>query len=308
MDPRKKMTDKDSVDGRATEGPDKESRTPDEAGKNSLKKDRRRLLLIFLIVCGVILVLLEILEPVYTVDEVMNRMIRTLVTRTVGIAAFLPLLFSSGYDILGYTGRRPLHGILVALPALAVAVNNLPIIGLATGGVKILRGGIYLFVYVLESLSIGLFEEIAFRGVLYPAVLENRRSSTRQIFWSTVISSALFGGIHLFNLFLGGGIGGVLLQVGYSFLIGGMCSIVLLHTRSVWICAFIHALFDFGGSLTETLGEGRIWDPVTVVLTAVLGAAVLGIMLALLLKTRPDDVAGIFERAEEPESHSVDNE
>jgi len=255
---------------------------------------------------GLLLAYLELYPPVYSEDELINKLMRVIVTRLTGTAAFLPLMFKFGYKVNRLTKNRPFYSLAVAFPAFLVVINNFPVIGLASGNVRIVKTGIYLVLFAAEALSIGLFEEIAFRGVLFPAYLENHRATTKQIFLSALLSSAVFGGIHLFNLFIGAGPGGVFLQVGYSFLIGGMCSVVLLRTHSVWICVLLHALFDFGGFLTETLGEGVIWDPATVIITAVLGVLVLVHMLIVMKNTTPDDVAGIFE-TKKPDASPEEN-
>jgi membrane protease YdiL (CAAX protease family) len=143
---------------------------------------------------------------------------------------------------------------------------------------------------------IGLFEEFAFRGVLFPYILENRRKTSGSIFKATVISSAAFGAVHLFNLLSSGGVGGVLLQVGYSFLIGGMCAIVLLYTRCIWICVALHAIYDFCGFLIPTLGTGIIWDSITVTITAVLGVFALVFMVLWLKKITPEQVEEIYTK------------
>lgn len=248
----------------------------------------------YVAVLGIVLAFLELKPPVYSEDGLINRLLGITVTRLIGTLAFLPLMFRFGFRLNGLTKVRPLSAILITVPAFLVVINNFPIIGLMTGNVRIVKTGIYLVLYAVESLSIGLFEEIAFRGVLFPAFLENHRSSTKQIFLSAFVSSAAFGAIHLFNLMAGAGFGGVILQIGYSFLIGGMCSAVLLRTHNVWICVILHTLFDFGGFLTETLGEGIIWDTATVIITAVLGVLVFGHMLYVMLKTEPYHVDGIF--------------
>ena len=88
------------------------------------------------------------------------------------------------------------------------------------------------------------------------------------------------------------GIGYVALQIGYSFLIGGMCAIVLLYTRCIWICVGLHAIYDFCGYLVPTLGDGVIWDPVTVAITAALGVFAL---IFMLLWFRNIDIARVDE-------------
>jgi hypothetical protein len=83
------------------------------------------------------------------------------------------------------------------------------------------------------------------------------------------------------------------LQVGYSFLIGGMCAIVLLKTGSIWYCVLLHTVYDIGGTILY-VGGGVRWDAVTVTITAVLGVAVAVFMAISLLRIKPEDVAFLF--------------
>lgn len=252
---------------------------------------------VLLAIPSLVLLFLEIFPPVYSSDKVMDGMLRILTTRSVGCFVFIPLAVYLGYNIFGLTKKSRYKQLLCTLVPLAVVVNNFPFIGVLTGNAYVTSPYWYIPVFALESLSIGLFEEFAFRGVLFPYILENRRSSGKSIFWSTVISSALFGGIHLFNLFAGGSPGAVLLQVGYSFLIGGMCAIVLLYTRCIWICVALHAIYDFCGYMIPTLGTGIIWDTATVVITAMLGVFALVFMLIWLFKITPDRADELYNKA-----------
>ncbi len=262
---------------------------------------------VWIVAAALILGWLEFFPPVYSSDGLRDELWRVSVSRLAGAVFFLPLALPrfSGYRLIGI--KKPLGALDVATVAAATAVviNNLPILGLISGRAYITRGAGDLALFTLYSFSIGLFEEIAFRGVLFPVILERGRGTKKGIFIATVAGSALFGAIHLINLFFGAGPGGVILQVGYSFLIGGMCSIVLLRTGCVWICVILHGLFDFAGYLVPKLGDGIIWDTATVILTAVLGAAVLAFMLYTILRTRPEDIAFIFEKKTNTEDNDV---
>lgn len=222
-------------------------------------------------------------DPVFSADPVEQTLWKSVIFRLCGSVVFLFVLLYLGYRVC----RIPSRGWLFAfLPALAVSVNNAPILGLITGQARVDRTDL-LLLFVLDSLLIGIFEELAFRGVLFPSLLEKRRNTKMGIFWTAVISSALFGLIHLANLLEGADVGGTLLQVGYSFLIGGMCAIVLLKTGNLLLCILLHGIYDFGGHLISTLGSGSLWDTPTVILTAVLGVAVTAWMLTLLLRIDP---------------------
>ena len=261
-----------------------------------IKINSKLLWIIILAIPSLILLYLELFPPQYSEDNVLNDILRILVTRSVGCFVFIPLSIYLGYNIFGLTKKSRYKQLLCTLVPLAGVINNFPIIGVLSGAAYVTTPKWYIVIFALESLSIGMFEEFAFRGVLFPYVLEDRRSSGKSIFWATVISSAVFGGIHLFNLFAGGSPGAVILQVGYSFLIGGMCAIVLLYTRCIWICVALHAIYDFCGYMIPTLGSGIIWDTATVVITSILGVFALIFMLLWLHKITPERAEELYRK------------
>ena len=239
---------------------------------------------------------LELSSPTYSANETLNKLISVSVTRALGGVAFMLLTLLLGYRVFGLNKCRA--AIPVTLAALAVAANNLPIIGLISGNATVDSPASHIALLAIESLMIGFFEEFTFRGVLYTSILESHRGSPREIFLVTLATSLVFGGIHLLNLFFGAGFGATLLQAGYSTLIGGMLSIVLLKTGSIWLCIVIHAVYDFCGYLVPTLGGGKIWDAATVTITAVLGVSVLVFMLCTLHGVSVDEAARLFSKKE----------
>jgi len=224
-------------------------------------------------------------EPIYAEEEATQLLLESLVFRLLGSVVFGALCLYFHYRLLH---RPPKSSWIVWLPCVAVVVNNLPILALANGTAWVERWDLFPL-FVADALLIGIFEELAFRGTLFLAILEKRRDSTKKIFWTTVVSSALFGFVHLANLLEGAGVGATLMQVGYSFLIGGMCSIVLLKTGNILICILLHAVFDFCGMLVPTLGRGAVWNPPTIVITAVLAVAVTAWEVYVLLHVKPEE-------------------
>ncbi len=210
------------------------------------------------------------------------------VTRACGSVSFVGVIL-----YLGYSPRMrdvTCWGVASAAVALAVAVNNFPILPLLSGDARLTAGAGEIASYAVESLFVGLFEETAFRGVLLLAVVEKFGKTRRELFMSAVITSAVFGASHLFNLLSGAGVGATLLQVSYSFLIGGMCSLLLMLTGSLALCVLIHAVYDFGGYLIPRLGEGVIWTAPEIILTASVGVCALAFFLAAAFKLSPERV------------------
>lgn len=264
----------------------------------------RKFCLVMLIVCvaivGVYKLFLseavagsELMRSLITSDVYRAPVLDTLVMDGVGAIVFVCMTLYMDYRVLNPLQKPIGKSLLFLLPSLAVAINNFPLIGLATGNAYVTDpiGGVLLV--VAYCLAIGMFEEFAFRGLFYLMILDGRRKSTKQIFWTTAVSSAVFGLVHLVNLFIGANPGATVLQVGYSFLIGGMCAIVLLKTANIWYCVLLHFVYDLGGTILY-VGGGKRWDTVTVVITAVLGVAVTAFMVISLLRVKPEDVERLF--------------
>ncbi|MBO5415184.1 MAG: CPBP family intramembrane metalloprotease [Clostridia bacterium] len=218
-----------------------------------------------------------------------------LATRAIGGVLCLVLVFYCSYhNILKIKGRGFLRALLFTLPCWAVALNNFPIIPFFSGRAYIDAAASAIIFYAVQCLFVGFFEEMAFRGCIFMLVLGRRRKRRLDVFWSIVISSAIFGVIHLVNILVGASPGAVLLQVGYSFLIGGMCSVVLMKTGSIWHCVLLHAVYNFCGGAVPELGGGTIWDTPTVVITAVLAVAVTVYIVVALVRIDPNELGYLF--------------
>ena len=231
-------------------------------------------------------------------------LIETAVSRLIAGVLFLLTILYMDFPLLS---RRHIRGrsLLFSLPALVIAVNNFPIIGLATGLVRVVKWELFPLL-LLSCIATGLFEEAAFRGVIFPLLLRVTVRFTRRrprgrvspealaIFLAIFGASAVFALTHALNLLVGASPLSVILQIGYSFLIGGMCALVLLLTGNILVPALIHALFNLGGYLIPTLGTGDLWDAPTVVLTVVVSLVVILYFLTLLFKMSEEDIRRVL--------------
>lgn len=277
--------------------------------EKSAGKKRTFTLVIFLIMVAVIIAY-SVINPQITDSKETNDMIKVIVTRTAGAIVFFVLIFYLGYkNILKFSTGVKCVKYLAVIPFFLVVINNFPIIGVAAGNIEITaKEPLTWILFAAECLSIGLFEEFAFRGTMFLYILENRRKTTKEIFLVTALSSLIFGLVHLFNIAEGGGIGATFLQVGYSFLIGGMCAVALLLTKNLWICVILHTVFDFGGKFVPSLGDGKIWDTVTVVITAVLGVTVLAFALFMMSKVKPEDTDAFYAKTKKSEGETSETD
>ena len=266
------------------------------APEPSPKRDMRRMVAIVMTLIGMLILLyFEVGKPTLTEDETLQRLYTMTATRGVGGAVFLAILVYLRYRVLNPV-RKPFgKALLFCLPAALVVVNNMPILSMIWGDAYLVHGeSWYILWFSLECLAIGLFEETAFRGVALLLIAEKRRSTKKGLFISILLSSAVFGIIHLANILAGASPGAVFLQIGYSFLIGAMCSVILLKTGNIWLCVILHAVYDFSGNLMPTLGAGTWWDTPTVVFTAVLAVFTTAFYTVAFLRMDPRETEGLY--------------
>lgn len=196
------------------------------------------------------------------------------VSRLLGaVAALLFICEFSFSKILKPLGNKSAKALLWILPPFAVAVNNFPWVSLISGDCKISADARSVLWYALSCLCVGLFEELAFRGCALMLFLKKRRTSKLGTFMAIFWSSVIFGAVHLVNVFISSP-GAVILQIGYSSLIGALCSLVLLETGNIWICVILHAGYNFAGGLIPEFGTGVIWTLPEIIVTAAVGVCV----------------------------------
>ncbi len=255
----------------------------------------RKVCLAIILASVPLLLWLEMGKPTLSDDPVLAPLMSMTLTRGIGAVVFLTLLLGEGYRVLNPVQRPFWKSLLFTLPPLLVVVNNMPILSMIWGDAYLVhRAPAYLIWFAAECLAIGLFEELAFRGVIFLMFAEKRHTTRKGLFWSLILTSAVFGAVHLVNVLMGAGIGAVILQIGYSFLIGAMCSVVLLKTRNIWLCVLLHAIYDFSGTLMPTLGAGTWWDTPTVVFTAALAVATAAYLVWQFFKLDLCEVSRIY--------------
>ena len=263
-----------------------------------IKLDKRKVCIAITLVAIIVLLLCEIVgvERFFSgnADEKLIASVEMTITRAVGGVVFLTMLAYLGYKVIDPLKKPFWRGALVCLPALAVAINNFPIQPVASGLASITASPLRLVLWAAECFMVAFFEETCFRGVVFLGFLNKRRYTAWGRFLAIVFSSAVFAVVHLINVFLGTPLPAVILQIGYSFLIGAMCSVVLIKTSNIWVCVLLHAIYNFGGAIIDKCGEGKIWNPVSITLTAVVAVAVTAYMTVVFFKIKGKEVDRLY--------------
>ncbi len=267
-------------------------------------KTKRKLLLTCAVLAFLILLLFEIFHGYIFGDVRYGERIYNISTRFLGgIACAIFVYLNASKRMLSL--KTNLKAFLIFLPCMAVAVNNFPFITFFGGKAYISSGMTEIVLYAVLCLGVGFFEEMAFRGCIFTILLQRRGKRQIDVFISIVLSSVIFGLVHLVNLF-GGNVGAVILQVGYSFLIGGMCSVILVKTQNIWYCVVLHAVYNFAGGVVPECGGGTIWDTPTVVWTAIVAVIVAAYVIYTLIKITPEDIDGLLNDGKPEEKNNIE--
>lgn len=195
-----------------------------------------------------------------TADAATDKLIYDIVPRITLSAIVIYLMIVYGIsDVLKPERGTVGLSLIWSIPCILTALANFPYSALISGSAVIIRTDL-IWLVIFKCVSIGLMEELIFRGFVYSILKDRFANVKHRIILSVLLSSLIFAFWHLPNILAGAGVGETFLQVGYSFLIGCMLAAAFERTGNIWICAGIHALFNFGGSIVTDLGSGEFQD------------------------------------------------
>lgn len=126
------------------------------------------------------------------------------------------------------------------------------IINTATYGVKnfIVPNIIDLLLVIFMMISVALFEELLFRGLLLNTFLNRFASTKRKMMLCVFASSTLFGSSHFMNLLVRPELLILTLcQAIYTIFAGVFFAAVYLKSQNLWAVIFYHALFDVASTV-----------------------------------------------------------
>ena len=146
-------------------------------------------------------------------------------------ALFLLVAYRGKWGELGLTAPvawRATQPVVIAVGLLlALAIAN----GLPTSTI--------LFFLVINSLSVGLSEELAFRGVVLRALLA--KHSVRR---AVLVSALAFGAVHSLNALMTGEVVPALMQSCIAVGMGMWTANIRIRTKSLYPSIVLHGLWD----------------------------------------------------------------
>ena len=171
-----------------------------------------------------------------------------LTTNSVVHSLLLPELITAGamvvivsalgwWRIVGWerTKGAPMWAIIAPAGVFAVALLRFPLIEWGQ------RPAAYFLLLAPATLLVGVFEELLARGMLV-AGLRRRLPE----FWVWLLSSLIFGLLHLLNILAGQSVVQTLLQVVFAASFGSALYIARRLTRTIVTPIVMHAVWDFG--------------------------------------------------------------
>ena len=254
--------------------------------------DTVQLIAIF-VFCGVA-VLFDFVKIQYSSDEFINRMIAKIVQQCCGSIAAIVLMVRLKIKLFGVP-----QGWLYFIPCLIIALDNFPLISYLNGNMQIVRNSaLEVTLFAGYCLSVGLFEELIFRGVIFSVVAGYFNKNKNGFITTYIVSSVIFGGIHIFNIIAGAGVGATVLQVGYSTLTGALFAFALIKMKNIFIPAFLHGLYNFCGLFCtkEGLGMGSFFDTGTIIMMAVISVLIGLFVLYSVLTYKEEDRVDLYKK------------
>lgn len=121
-----------------------------------------------------------------------------------------------------------------------------------------------ILVGVVNMISIGVREEVIFRGMICNSLARKYATSPKSL-WMTVIgSAAVFSAFHLQNLLFGVAPMAMVLQLITTFTMGMVFTAIYLRGGNIWVVALLHALVDASGlfGISFTITEATFADEI----------------------------------------------
>lgn len=146
---------------------------------------------------------------------------------------------------------------------------------------------IEVVLFLLHVLFVGIGEELLFRGILQNAMHEYfGEDSLKKVYKAIILSSTLFGMVHLVNVFKGVTFLSAFFQALVAIPVGVLLGAMYYRSnKNLWVCIIVHASVDMnsfiasgvlsGTTITESINEMDYAQIITFILFVVVDMYVL---------------------------------
>ncbi|MGN1382174.1 MAG: lysostaphin resistance A-like protein [Eubacterium sp.] len=201
------------------------------------------------------------------------------------------------------SGRKSFtYGLFVGLPVLAVAAVQFIANTIQADQGFFSNTGMITAMVISYCLT-GIFEELLCRGLVLNAFLDAFKEKSAKTIWlSLILSSIIFGSLHLYNLVSGQDIIGTLMQVLMAVAMGLCFGAIYLRCGNIWVPALLHALTDLTGAIgtnasSTTAAQNSTLDQMTSILSILPSLLILiGLTLFYLRKSKMREVEKMVKR------------
>ena len=148
-----------------------------------------------------------------------------------------------------------------------------------------------LIIIVLHPfIGTGLFEEVLYRGLVLKMLLRKTGHSKKGVIFACVISSAIFGLLHIVNVFAGAPVLSTISQIIHATATGLFFAAVFLRTKKLWIPILLHGLLNLSAQIFDAIVPP---DFLLQSLEAQTGADIPGLTIYTLFVTLPILIAAL---------------
>ena len=181
-----------------------------------------------------------------------NLYLAQLIAEVATFVIFLLITLLLGMQFIFRPSHKPLREHILPCLAILVVYTFALLESVILCMDQPLQPPIKILWYVLCMLAVGITEELVFRGLITRMLFAKYSRSSVGVWISVLLSSLLFGLMHLSNA--AGGVidlGSILVQVVGAAALGICLSAIYLRTGSLWTVALLHGYMDFCGLISS---------------------------------------------------------
>lgn len=157
------------------------------------------------------------------------------------------MLLSKNEYVFHEKGKKFFDSIKLGVPFLVISI-----ISLLSNLDKFTNLNINNFInLILLCTTIGIAEEFLCRGWILNEFLEKFGKNRKEVMFSILFSSLLFGGMHITNILAGQNVFDTILQILQATSLGFLLGSIYFRTKNIWSVVFLHGFYDFTLMLSD---------------------------------------------------------